>query len=342
MRGVALLYAAVPVTLGEGSEGLIVVTVPRANALAARGGLARVLAISAIIAVVVAGLVGWALAAWLAGPLRRLSVAARGLAAGRYETPVAGSYPGEVQEVADSLEATRAEVQRSQASLRGFVALAAHELRTPLTSIQGFSQALLDGTAGDHERQQVAAAAISREAARLQRLLDALLTLSRYDSREFHPVLAPVAVDRLVREEVDRLIQTGTVEADRITVKSEPGAHLTTDGDMLRQVIANLLRNAAQYGGVDPIEVRAWADAGGVNIEVTNGGPPLSSDERSHIFERFFRGRAARSVEGLGLGLAIAREICGLLGGRIELVGEGPLTRFRVTLPMRSGDRPPH
>ena len=78
-----------------------------------------------------------------------------------------------------------------------------------MTSIQGFSQALLDGTAADPEQRQLAAAAISRESARLQRTLDALLTLSRYDSREFHPTMAPVAVDRLVREEVDRLVQAG-------------------------------------------------------------------------------------------------------------------------------------
>jgi signal transduction histidine kinase len=331
-----LLYAAAPVTLGDGTSGLIVVSLARSDALAARSGLTRVLLISAIIAVVVAIGVGWGLAAWLARPLRRLSAAARGLAAGGYEVPLTGSYPGELRELAQSLETARTEVRRSHQSLRGFVASAAHELRTPLTSIQGFSQALLDGTAADREQQMAAAAAISRESHRLQRLLDALLTLSRYDSREFHPTLAPVVVGSLVEEEVERLVQAGLVERERINVRAETRSEAVTDGDMLRQVIANLLRNAVQYGGADPIDVRVGTAQGAVTIHVNSGGAPLSADERDHVFDRFYRGLSARSVEGSGLGLALSREICEVLGGQIELVGAGPTTEFRVTIPVGS------
>ncbi len=344
LRGVDLLYAAVPVSLSDGGQGLLVVTLPRSDALAAGSGLRRVLLLSAIIAIVVAVAVGWGLASWLARPLRRLSAAAHGLAAGHFDTPLTGSYPGEVQELADSLETTRAEVQRSQDSLRGFVASAAHELRTPMTSIQGFSQALLDGTADDPEQQRMAAAAIARESARLQRTLDALLTLSRYDSREFHPTLAPVAVDRLVQEEVDGLVQAGWANAARIEVRAQPGAVAVTDADMLRQVVGNLLRNGVQYGGDDPVTVWVRDEAGRsadgqVTLDVINGGQPLAPEERARIFERFFRGQSARATDGLGLGLALCREICELLGGRIELVGGGPATHFRVTIPKSARGR---
>jgi signal transduction histidine kinase len=335
VRNVDLLYAAVPVVMNDDSQGLVVATLPRSDALASGSGLTRVLLISALIAVVVAVGVGWGLAAWLARPLRRLSAAAQGLAAGHFETPVTGSYPGEVQELADGLETTRAEVQRSQGSLRGFVASAAHELRTPMTSIQGFSQALLDGTAADPEQQRLAAAAINRESARLQRTLDALLTLSRYDSRGFHPTLTPVSVDRLVREEVDSLVQAGSAAPERIAVDSPPAVQAVTDTDMLRQVIGNLLRNAVQYGGDDPVGVRVGAANAEVTIDVVSGGEPLTAEERSRIFERFYRGRSARSIEGVGLGLAISREICEVLGGRIELVGNGPATWFRVRIPQQ-------
>jgi signal transduction histidine kinase len=338
VRGVNLLYAAVPVALSDGTQGLLVVTLPRSDALAAGSGLRRVLLLSALIATVVAIAVGWGLASWLARPLRRLSAAAQALAAGHFDTPVAGSYPGEVQELADSLETTRAEVQRSQDSLRGFVASAAHELRTPMTSIQGFSQALLDGTADDPEQRRMAAAAIVRESGRLQRTLDALLTLSRYDSREFHPTMAPVAVDRLVQEEVEGLVQAGWATAARIEVRAESGVTAVTDADMLRQVVGNLLRNAVQYGGEDPISVWVRDEAGRpadghITLDVVNGGPPLAGEERQRVFERFFRARSARATEGLGLGLALCRQICELLGGRIELVGGGPATHFRVTIP---------
>jgi signal transduction histidine kinase len=343
-RGVDLLYAAVPLTLSNGSDALLVTTLARSDALAAGSGLMRVLLFAAIIAVVVAIGVGWGLASWLARPLRRLSTATQGLAAGHFDVPVTGAYPGEVQELADSIETTRAEVARSQNSLRGFVAAAAHELRTPMTSIQGFSQALLDGTADDREQRQMAAAAIARESARLQKTLDALLTLSRYDSREFHPAPAPVAVDRLVEEEVDALVQAGLASAERIEVAADAGAVAVTDADMLRQVVGNLLRNAVQYGGDDPISVRVRQDAGrsgdGVHspdsfvyVYVVSGGRPLTPEDRRRIFERFYRGKAARATEGVGLGLALCREICELLEGRIELVGDGPATQFRVSIP---------
>ena len=292
------------------------------------------LLLSAIIAVVVAIGVGWGLASWLARPLRRLSAAAQGLAAGHFDTPVTGSYPGEVQELANSLETTRAEVQRSQASLRGFVASAAHELRTPMTSIQGFSQALLDGTAAEPEEQRSAAAAISRESARLQRTLDALLTLSRYDSREFHPTLVPVAIDRLVREEVDSLVQAGWTAAERIERHGRAGG-----GSHHRP------RHASPGSGQPAAERRAvrrrrprrglGADGrtGEITVDVVNGGEPLTAEERARVFERFYRGRSARSAEGLGLGLALSREICEALGGRIELVESDLATRFRVSIP---------
>jgi len=247
---------------------------------------------------------------------------------------VTGSYSGEVQELAASMEAMRTEVWRSEESLRGFVGSAAHELRTPLTSIQGFSQALLDGTASTPDQQRRSAAAIYRESTRLRRLVDALLTLSRYASHEFHPNLSAVAVDALIGEEVERLVDAGVADPGRISVEGGPDARVTTDGDMLRQVIANLLRNAVQYGGTDPVTARVRVEGRELMFEVANGGEPLTPEERARIFDRFYRGRTGRQQEGFGLGLALVREICEVLGGRIEVAEGGPQTRFRVTLPV--------
>ncbi|MFH0917136.1 MAG: HAMP domain-containing sensor histidine kinase [bacterium] len=336
-RRVNVLVAAAPVQFVNGPRGLAVVTLSTADAYAARSGLVRMLLISGAIAIALAVIVGLGLGSWMTRPLRRLSVAARGMAGGSYDQPVTGTYPGEVQELATSLETMRIEVRRSEESLRGFVASAAHELRTPLTSIQGFSQALLDGTADTSDQRQRSAAAIYRESARLQRLVDALLTLSRFDSGEFHPTLTPVAVGALIREEVERLVQAGLAETGRIAVQADQQARAVADADMLRQVVANLLRNAVQYGGVYPVTVTAWTEGGELLIQVANGGEPLDPEERARIFERFYRGRGGRRGEGFGLGLALVREICGLLGGRVELVGDGPSTVFRVAVPTDPG-----
>ena len=109
---------------------------------------------------------------------------------------------------------------------------------------------------------------------------------------------------------------------------------ITTDSDMLRQVIANLLRNAVLYGGAAPVGARVWKQGRDLVLEVTNEGQPFTDEEKARLFARFYRGRSARQAEGFGLGLALVREICGLLGGRVELAEGGPLIRFMVTLPI--------
>ncbi|MCL5736656.1 MAG: HAMP domain-containing histidine kinase [Actinobacteria bacterium] len=342
-RQTSVIVAAAPIISSNGSTQLVVVTLAISNAVAARGSVVRVLVVAGLIAVAFAIALGLALGLWMGRPLRRLSAAARGMAAGRYDQPVTGTYPGEVQELATSLETMRQEVRHSEESLRAFVGSAAHELRTPLTSIEGFSQALLDGTAASEEERQRSAAAIYRESTRLRRLVDALLTLSRYDSGEFHPSSARISMRALVEEEVERLVQTGLTGPDRIRLDFAFDICLVTDIDMLRQVVANLLTNAVQYGGEDPIQISAREIGRDVILTVGSGGTPLTPEEKGRIFERFFRGRQARGREGFGLGLALVREICGVLGGKVELVegaAGGPATVFRVTLPVEPVKRP--
>lgn len=313
------------------------VTLARSDAFGYRSGILRTLLVSGAVAVLFSVVLGWALGVWMTRPLRRLSEASRRLAVGSRQQPVTGSYPGEIQELADDLESMRQEVRRGEDSLRGFVASAAHELRTPLTSIQGFSQALLDGTAGTEEERSRSAAAIYRESTRLRRLVDSLLTLSRYDSHEFKPSLSRVCLADVVAEEVDRLVQASMAEPGRIVVRVTGDTSVVTDVDMLRQVIANLLRNAVQYGGDGAVEVDVGPNGPDLRLEVANGGEPLGPEERARIFSRFYRGRTARHQEGFGLGLALVWEICGLLGGKVELVQGSELTRFRVTLPASGG-----
>ncbi len=333
-RRTDILLAAAPIQLSDGTRGQAAVTLAVVDAFSGRRDLFRVLLVSGVIAIALAVAVGLGLGSWMSRPLRRLSTAAQAMAAGSYDQPVTGDYPGEVQELATSLETMRREVKHSEESLRGFVGSAAHELRTPLTSIQGFAQALLDGTAGTQEQQQRSAAAIYRESSRLQRLVDALLTLSRYDSGEYQPTFTAFSVEALVREEVDRLVNVGLAQPSRIAIEAGGETGVVTDPDMLRQVVANLLRNAVLYGGADPVTVRLHTQGVDLVIQVSNGGPPLEAEERARIFDRFYRGKEGRRSEGFGLGLALAREICAVLGGRVELVGEGPSTVFQVTIPL--------
>ena len=326
-----------PVELSDGTEGLAVVTLARADAFAARTGVFRALLISGVIAIVLAVLVGLGLGAWMTRPLRRLSAAARRMAAGLVR---AARRPARIRARCRSWPTAwrpcARRCERSEESLRGFVASAAHELRTPLTSIQGFSQALLDGTADTPEQQQRSAAAIHRESTRLRRLVDALLTLSRYDSREFRPTMTSVDVDALVAEEVERLVQAGPGRtADASPCTAEPGTH----GDHRRATccgrwLPTCCATPCSTGANDPVTVRVDADGRDLTLEVANGGEPLDRGRESADLRTLLpRRRPAGGWTGSGSASRWCGRSASVLGGRVELVEEGPLTRFRVTLP---------
>lgn len=336
MGSAQMVVAAAPVVLSGNGAGLVVTTLAAGEAAAARRSMLGVMMVSGLVAVGLSLAVGLALGSWLTRPLRRLSQAAHTMASGSYEEPVTGHYPGEVDELAQGLETMRQEVRHSEQSLRGFVASAAHELRTPLTSIAGFSQALLDGTAATSEEQHRSAAAIYRESTRLRRLVDTLLTLSRYDSREFRPNLAHVDVRKLVEEEIRSLEEAGLAEPSRVALVGERAVDAHVDGLMLRQVVANLLRNAVQYGGQDPISAELRVEGAWFVLAVANGGTPIPAEDRQRLFDRFYRGTTSGRVEGFGLGLPLVREICRVLGGEVMLLERADASVFEVRLPLQA------
>jgi two-component system sensor histidine kinase ResE len=226
------------------------------------------------------------------------------------------------------------EVEQAQTRLRQFVADVSHELKSPLTSIQGFAQALLDGTAADEETQTRAIQIIQSESKRLKRQVDELLELSRMQSGQA----------RLVKERVDitdvlsRSIEIYSVQAKEKQVKlhlyTEPGLMVTGDADRLEQVFNNLLDNAIK-NSPSGTAVNVTSSRGGdmVRVTVADSGPGISAEHLPHVFERFYQVTGVRT--GVGLGLTIAREIVLAHGGTIEVSSQpGEGARFTVNLPL--------
>ncbi|OPZ78933.1 MAG: Sensor kinase CusS [Actinobacteria bacterium ADurb.Bin444] len=163
--------------------------------------------------------------------------------------------------------------------------------------------------------------------------MDTLLILSRYDSRQYRPHLQPVDVTHLVADEIQLLADAGMAEPNRILLEGDATVSAVTDAVMLRQAVANLLHNAVQYGGDEPVAVTVRAEGGRVQIIVSNGGAPIPMDERARIFDRFYRGRASARVGGFGLGLPLVKEICAALGGEVALAPDPTRTVFVIDLP---------
>lgn len=277
---------------------------------------------------------------WISAPLQRISGATQRIALGEYR-PIRPEGPKEVKTLANAYNEMAKQVQTSQQSQRDFVANVSHELKTPLTSIQGFAQAIIDGTAQSPTDLNRAATIIHSEAERMHRMVLNLLDLARLDAGTFQFERAPVDLPALLNSVVTKITPQANEAQISIRLQVEPVHSMLADGDRLAQVFTNLLDNAIKHtpaGG--EVRVTAISGNGWVDISVIDNGVGMSPEESSRIFERFYqvdKSRSGRtgSERGSGLGLAIAREIVEAHHGSISVhsqPGQGSI--FVVKLPL--------
>jgi signal transduction histidine kinase len=343
--GRAWLYVVRPLA----SRRVLVISAPRltlrsaAYALALEGIPGPLLA-AAGLGLVVSLALAWILARWISAPLRAMARAARRVAEGDYDVKLGLTGPQEARDVAAAFNHMVDEVSQSQTVQRDFVANVSHELKTPLTSIQGFAQAIMDGTASDAQARSHAAQVIQDEADRLRRLVEALLELARLESGQSGMDFQRVDLARLLTRVAD---QQAVVAAERhVSIVREWPSDLpavTADGDRLAEVFINLLDNAVRHspsGG--QAEIVARVEAGRMRVSISDHGPGISPQDQARIFERFYKIDKARSSgtgRGTGLGLSISNEIVAAHGGRISLASElGQGSTFTVELPLTRPD----
>jgi len=218
-----------------------------------------------------------------------------------------------------------------------FLAKVSHELRTPLASIRLFVDTLGEGTV-DPEEQRMVVGALSAETSRLTTLIERLLTWGRMESGRRIYDRRPERVDTLVAEALAQV--TPQVMETGIQVRLElPDDVPAILGDRaaLVEILLNLLRNAIQYGGSGgEIRVCVRREKRRVLIDVADRGPGIRREEQRRIFERFYRGSAARLAQrtGSGLGLSMALHIARAHRGKIRLRSrEGEGACFTLDLP---------
>jgi two-component system, OmpR family, sensor kinase len=239
------------------------------------------------------------------------------------------------------LEEAFAERRASEERLRRFLADASHELRTPLASIRGYAELFRIGAAREGPEMDKAMSRIEAESARMGVLVEDLLALARLDEvrdlrreRVDLAALAADAVDDARAVAPDREIALHDADA------GDGAAVLDGDPGQLRQVLANLMRNALVHTpAATAIEVTVGADGEHANLEVRDHGPGLPEGDPAELFERFWRadpGRG-RGRAGAGLGLSIVAAIVAAHGGRAHAAdAPGGGARFMVTLPLRA------
>ncbi len=278
-------------------------------------------------------------------PLGLMSASAAALAAGDYKQRVSvpashdevGALAAAFNQMAAGIDQAFEVRRHSEEQMRQFVGDASHELRTPLTSIAGYLDILGRRPVVEAPLLQTSLAAMRQETSRMTRLINDLLTLTRFESRpaDNRRVLA---VDQWLAETLDELNL-----ADRGARESrafEPGLTIEGDSDALKQVVANLAQNAVKYA---PGAEQCWTvskESGTAVIRVQDKGPGIPPEDLPHVFERFYRGTKARerSSGGSGLGLAIAKSIVDAHGGQIEATSApGAGATFTIRLPLAQG-----
>jgi signal transduction histidine kinase len=273
----------------------------------------------------------------LTQPLAKLAAASEDIAAGNYSRRVGIRGQDEIGVLGSAFDRMAEAVERARSIQREFLANVSHELKTPLTSLIGFSQALIDGSLiGEAERTR-AAAIVHEESERVLRMAQELLDLARVEAGSISMHITAVDLGGLLQQELEMVRPRGarrrlelslTVPADIPPVAADP--------ERLHQVLDNLLDNAVKYAP-EGSTVTAVVRLSGGSVETIASnpvGPHRPNPDR--MFDRFYRADPSRSAAagGVGLGLAISRELANAMKGRLwaDFDDSGNL-RVHLTLP---------
>lgn len=289
---------------------------------------------ASLLAILLASILGIVFVRFLIGPINKISEAAREISTGDFtaRSNIAGN--DEIARLGHTFDDMAESLEKNQKLERQLTSDMAHELRTPLMSMQATLEAMIDGVfAADSEHLLL----LNIEVKRLSKLVNALLKLSRLENRT-EALHAEVTDLSSLVEEIGVVHESYISDAGlELVMKVQPNVMVVCDKDLIRQAVVNLLSNAVRYtpeGGTVTLRVRKDTEMAKIDIEDTGIG--LTPEEAKLVFSRFWRADAARKQEsgGLGVGLAVVKEIVQRHGGKVAAYGQpGKGATFTIMLP---------
>lgn len=248
------------------------------------------------------------------GPMRTLSRASKKLASGEYSARVdLRRVDNDVKSLALGVNNVANEIEETENARKAFVSNASHELRSPLTSIQGFLQAMLDGTIPEGERDKYLQIVLN-ESKRLSGLISTMLDLSRLESGSNPPVLSKFDINTVIEDVVKQFAPA--LAKRNMRVETQLGSapiSVYADTDKIVQVLINLIDNAVKYSP-DSTCIRISTEVHGqkVYVSVKDQGCGIGKRDQQLIWDRFYMADKARTPsqsKGTGLGLSIVKRI---------------------------------
>ena len=279
-------------------------------------------------------------------PLRQLDRAISELGQGSFTNPIEVAGPHDLERLGGQLEWLRQRLLDLAHERNRFLRHMSHELKTPLANIREGTELLMDGAVGELDSNQREVAAILREnGIKLQRMIENLLSFSAWQTSSVGLEATEFRLRPLVKQVLENQQLTLLSQRVRLDVRVED-LTLIADRGKIRLILENLVSNAVKYspkGGTIHLQARAAGPQ--LVLDVADSGPGIPPEDRAHVFEAFYTGRAARgtAVKGTGIGLSVVLEFVAAHGGTVQIVdGQFPGAHFRITMPLRatSGDRP--
>ncbi|MGB6488020.1 MAG: HAMP domain-containing sensor histidine kinase [Steroidobacteraceae bacterium] len=285
-------------------------------------------------------------------PLRHLDRAIEDIGHGQINNPITVRGPHDLERLGKQLEWLRLRLLEVATERNRFLRHMSHELKTPLANIREGTELLMDGAVGELDPGQREVAAILRDnGIKLQRMIENLLSFSAWQASSVGLEASEFRLRPVVKQVLENQQLTLLSQRVRLDVQVED-VTLVADRGKIRLILENLVSNAVKYspkGGT--IHIKAATATGAIVIDVADNGPGIPKEDRDHVFEAFYTGRAAKStaVKGTGIGLSVVLEFVAAHGGTVQIMdGEYPGAHFRIRMPTNlargglPGDGPQH
>lgn len=284
---------------------------------------------------------GLGLATTIARPLHRLSENVERMANGDYSVRAQAHGHSEVASVARNLSRMAERLEEAEQSRERQLAAIVHELARPLTGLRAAVDTLRDGASLDTEDRTMLLEGVAGELTRLQRLIDTLQQMQKRRLRQLALHCTRVSLDRILRATAANYQSLAAQSDINLLLELPAGTPVIwADEDRLIQVLTNLLDNAFKFtprGGT--VSIQAVVNQGTAWVSVSDSGTGIPPEEQPYVFQEFFRGRDSRAQEkhGMGLGLAICRDVVTAHGGTIKLsTPASGGTCIEFTIPVRA------
>lgn len=291
----------------------------------------------------IAILISFVITGYITRPVNRMIRATKAISLGKYEQRVLIESTDELADLSQSLNSMAEALQRHHYLQQQLITNVSHELATPLTNIGGYLEALTDGMIEDEKRQETFAL-MKEEVDRLSTMLTEVRTLSLLEQPQFHIKTAPLDVKDATEKILKQMEPQFEAKKVPLTLTSElKHETVAVDKDRYTQILLNLLSNALKYTPAEhTVTVKLSDSKTHFTVEVADEGAGIPAKDLPYIFERFYRADQSRTRKtgGIGVGLAIVKELVEAHGGRISAQSsEGKGSTFIVSFPLASSQK---